>query len=95
MKIRYDTDAQALYVDFSANGERVARTVEVDEGTLVDLDRFGFVIGIEVIKPDREWPMHRIFAEFKFRPEDEATLKALWVRGDTRLPFTQPGVRAG
>lgn len=56
MKLTYDHEDDALYVKL-VEGERVSRTEQLDTGTLVDLDRFGRVLGIEVIRPARRWPL--------------------------------------
>jgi uncharacterized protein YuzE len=47
MKIEYDPEADALYIQFR---EALAeRNVDVTEGVTVDLDKDGNVIGIEVL----------------------------------------------
>jgi uncharacterized protein YuzE len=58
----YDLDADALYVELA--DRQVARTVPVDSGTLVDLDADGEVVGIEVIQPQRTWPLREILKRF-------------------------------
>lgn len=47
MKIEYSKTADALYVYFK-QGE-VAKSKEVEEGVVVDLDADGHLIGIEVL----------------------------------------------
>lgn len=47
VKIEYSKTADALYVYFK-QGE-VARSKEVEEGVVVDLDAEGHVVGIEVL----------------------------------------------
>lgn len=47
MKIEYSKTADALYVYFK-QGE-VAKSKEVEEGVVVDLDAEGHIIGIEVL----------------------------------------------
>ena len=47
MKIRYDPEADALYIKFrEAN---VDHTTELDENTMVDYDKDDQVIGIEIL----------------------------------------------
>lgn len=65
----FDFDANALYVRLSDHP--VARTVEIDKGTLVDLDDTGAVVGIEVIQPQRTWPLNEILGRFQI-PADQA-----------------------
>jgi uncharacterized protein YuzE len=47
MKIEYSKDADALYVYFREMD--VAKTREIEEGVLVDLDAKGHLIGIEIL----------------------------------------------
>lgn len=48
MKITYDKKADAMYLYFQ-KGKKVARTVELADVLLADLDGKGKVIGIEVL----------------------------------------------
>ena len=70
----YDLDAGALYITMT--DRKVARTVEIDAGTLVDLDDTGSVVGIEVIAPQRAWPIRQIIDEYGISKEDAAQLLA-------------------
>ncbi len=54
MHSQYDHEADALYITLT--DAEVARTVELDPGTLVDVDRHGAPVGVEVLRPAREWP---------------------------------------
>lgn len=47
MKIKYDIMADAVYVNVSS--EKVARTVKTNERFLVDVDKKGNVVGIEIL----------------------------------------------
>jgi len=47
MKIEYSKDADALYVYFREMN--VAKTREIEEGVMVDLDEQGHLIGIEIM----------------------------------------------
>jgi uncharacterized protein YuzE len=58
----YDLDADALYITLADRD--VARTAEMDQGTLVDLDTMGAVVGIEVIRPQRAWPVRELISKF-------------------------------
>jgi uncharacterized protein YuzE len=58
----YDIDADALYIELDSRA--VARTVQIDSGTLVDLDAAGQLLGIEVIHPQRSWPLATIIERF-------------------------------
>ena len=47
MKIRYDPDADAVYIKLS--DEKVETTREVDDNTILDYDKRGRLIGIELL----------------------------------------------
>jgi uncharacterized protein YuzE len=63
MKVGYDLQADALYITLNEQAE-VASTIQVDPGTLVDLDSRGNLIGVEVIRPARPWPLEEILSQF-------------------------------
>ena len=96
MKLKYDQETDALYVRL-VDGERVSRTEQLDTGTLVDIDRLGRVLGIEVLRPARRWPLDEIFTRFGVDPNDRVALTHVF-RGstntDTRYPFVKPAAEA-
>lgn len=47
MKIRYDPDADALYIKFK--DLEIDHTKEIDKNTVVDFDKEGLVIGMEIL----------------------------------------------
>ena len=47
MKIRYDQDADAMYVKLK-EGE-ISETKEIDDNTILDYDKSGNVIGVELL----------------------------------------------
>jgi len=47
MKITYDPDADAMYIKLK--DDKVSKTKEVDENTILDYDQKGNVIGIEIL----------------------------------------------
>ena len=47
MKIKYDPDADAMYI--TLRKEKVARTKEIDDNTIIDFDKKGQVIGVEIL----------------------------------------------
>lgn len=53
MKITYDKKADAMYLYFQ-KGKKVARTVELADLLIADLDKLGKVIGIEVLCASRQ-----------------------------------------
>ncbi len=70
----YDADAGALYLKLA--DRKVARTVEVDSGTLADLDSAGRLVGIEVIQPDRAWPLEDVLSRFPVSGRQARELRA-------------------
>ena len=53
MDITYDKQADAMYI-YLQKGKKVARTVELADLLLADLDRKGRVIGVEIIGASRQ-----------------------------------------
>lgn len=87
MRFEYDKDADALDITLSVG--IVARTVEIDSGTLVDLDESGNIIAIEVVRPMRPWPLEEVLEQFGIDDDDVAVLRALW-NENSRYPFAEP-----
>ena len=75
MRIAYDSQADAIEVVLMDG--IVARTLEVDSGTLIDLDEHGRLLSIEVIRPARHWPVEEILVEYEVALEDARTLRRL------------------
>ena len=87
LKITYDHTVDALYI--ALRDGAVARTVEVDSGTLVDVDEHGDLVGIEVLTPSRAWPIDEVAARFgPLNEPDEAVLRQMW-KGNAPYPFSQ------
>ncbi len=86
-----DYDADALYIEL-AEDAAAARTVEIDPGTLVDLDDNDRVIGIEVIHPARPWPLDEILARFDIPAREAGELRAYFPSAPRRaIPATDVG----
>ena len=47
MRVEYDKEADSVY--FRLRGEKVAESVEISEGVIIDYDKKGEVSGIEVL----------------------------------------------
>ena len=47
MKIRYDPDADAMYITFRET--KVHHTQEIDKNTIIDFDKDDQVIGMEIL----------------------------------------------
>lgn len=59
--VQNPTDSDILYVILAA--DRPVRTVHLDQGTVVDLDEDGRLLGVTVIEWGRPWPLEQV-AEF-------------------------------
>jgi uncharacterized protein YuzE len=58
MALNYDLDAQALYIRLCDG--KVARTRQLDDNTLVDLDATGNVLGVEVVAIGYPWALAEV-----------------------------------
>ena len=85
---KYDKDADAL--DITLREGLVARTEEIDTGTLLDFDAAGHLVAIEVIRPARDWPLDEILSRFTLDSDVEAVLRSLWSSSPARYPFGEP-----
>jgi uncharacterized protein YuzE len=67
------TDALYIYLDDG----RPAATRQIEQGTIVDLDAAGRLIGIEVICRHRAWPVEQILVSYAVSEADETRLRQL------------------
>jgi hypothetical protein len=67
----------------------VARTIEIDPGTLVDVDESGRALTIELIRLNRSWPLDEIVERFMLDDDDATILRSLW-SADRHYPFAEP-----
>ncbi len=74
MRLKYDLNVGALYIRLS--DEPVARTVELDDNTNVDLDSAGLVIGIEVISIRHPWALSRVLQDHRLPAGEDVQLKS-------------------
>jgi uncharacterized protein YuzE len=56
MKISYDKGADAMYVKLT--DEKFSKCKEVDKNTILDLDKEGNVIGIEILFVSKRFPQN-------------------------------------
>lgn len=61
MRYTYDPCANAVYLDIRPG--TVAKTIQVHDSLMIDVDNFGWVLGIEVLCPTPE--LLRALAEVK------------------------------
>lgn len=87
MNFTYDKDSDALAINLMEDAA-IVRTEQIDSGTLVDLDRSGEVVAIEVIHPARRWPLEEVEAQFNLSEDQLQMLNALWKEDESfRFPF--------
>lgn len=82
MRIDRDDAVDVLYVTLDSGKRapaRIRRIRQIAEGTLVDLDDAGNLIGIEVICPHRDWTveLEEILGEYNLSPADADELRAV------------------
>lgn len=58
MKINYDKIADAMY--FSMKRGKVAKTLEMNERLIVDVDKKGNILGIEMLDASNQLPKNSI-----------------------------------
>ncbi len=87
MKLIYDNEADALAIRL-ADGI-VDRTIEVEPGTLVDVDEAGHALVIEVLQPARRWPLDEVLRRFEIADADAAVLRGIQ-GGDDALSLIEP-----
>lgn len=80
MELIYDNDADALEITLGPG--IVCRTIQIDAGTLVDVDEHGDVVALELIRPMRPWPLDEIFARFQIAERDADQLRAMQADSD-------------
>lgn len=58
MKIEYDKEADALYVELNKN--KIYKTREESDNFLVDVDKNGNVVGIEILNASKITPLEKL-----------------------------------
>jgi len=58
MKIEYDKDADALYIQFK--NAQVNDNIDIEEGVTVDLDSDKHIIGIEILDASKKLSLENI-----------------------------------
>ena len=86
MTLTYDNEADALAIHVTDG--IVDRTVEIEPGTLVDVDAAGHVLVIEVIQPGRRWSLEDVLDRFELSEADEAVLRGIR-GGDDAVSMTE------
>lgn len=90
MRLKYDLNVGALYIRLT--DRPVARTREIDDNTLVDLDQDGIVVGIEVVSIEHPWALDDILRDYKIPAGEEAQLRAYFQPDDDTVVLGNPQV---
>lgn len=88
----YDREADALEIRL-VDGVAVDRTEQLEPGTMVDLDRRGRAVAIELIRPARPWPLDEIVERFHVDEETArvlASFSATAGNAGNAYPFARP-----
>lgn len=59
MKIEFDKEADALYIEFS--DKEFSKNEKVNDNTILDMDKEGNVIGIELLDVSNKLPKEALF----------------------------------
>lgn len=91
ISVSIDHIAGTGYLRFS--GAQVVRTDEFDDATLVDLDEYGMVIGIEILDLGAQVPLDALLERYHITTQAAALLRA--VRDHSQHRVTPTAVPAG
>ena len=89
MQFEYDQESDALYIRLVEDA-MVARTEQIDAGTLVDVNEGGAAVGIEIIRPARPIPVNEIADRFPLIGDEIRVLRSLWAGNDRVFPYAVP-----
>jgi uncharacterized protein YuzE len=62
MLVTWDQTANAMYLAMGSEAAPAHRTIQLDSGTLVDLDEYEVIVGVEIINPFRALPTSEILS---------------------------------
>ena len=85
MSWTYDVDTQSLYVRVSTR--ETAGQIEMPDGTVVDIDDAGQVVGVEVIRASAPWDLEAVAERFNL--SSDAVEQVRWVT-ETISRFGRP-----
>ena len=58
MKITYDKEADAMYIEFAEG--KFAKNKKIDDLTIIDLDKDGNLLGIEILDVSKRIPLESL-----------------------------------
>ncbi|MBI1870174.1 MAG: DUF2283 domain-containing protein [Chlamydiae bacterium] len=59
MKINYDRQADALYIQFQKKS-KISQTIKIRDGILCDIDRSGRLFGLEILDASTRLPIEEL-----------------------------------
>lgn len=86
ISIDVDQSVNAAYIALST--EPVAKTVELSDTVLVDLDEFGVAVGIELLDQHASLPLGELTERYHVRSDVVDLLRELRVSGESLVSFT-------
>lgn len=75
MRYRYLDEEDVLYVEVKTGTS--SRQELIDNGTVVDLDENGQLLGIEIVSPQSDWPAEEVIDRFRLQTEEAEYLREL------------------
>jgi uncharacterized protein YuzE len=93
MELRYDLNVGALYIRLT--DQAVARTREIDDNTVVDIDADGGIVGIEVISIGHPWALDDVLRDYAIPAAAAAQLRAYFQPAGPAVSQQAPAVSLG
>ena len=93
MELKYDLNVGALYIRLT--DQAVARTREIDDNTVVDIDAHGGIVGIEVISIGHPWALDDVLRDYAIPSAAAAQLRAYFQPAGPAVSPQAPAVSLG
>jgi len=90
VELKYDLNVGALYIRLT--DQAVARTREIDDNTVVDIDADGGIVGIEVISIGHPWALDDILHDYAIPSAAAAQLRAYFQPAGPAVSQQAPAV---
>lgn len=93
MELKYDLNVGALYIRLTDRA--VARTRDIDDNTVVDIDVDGGVVGIEVISIGHPWALDDVLRDYAIPAAAAAQMRAYFQPAGRAVSQEAPAVSVG
>jgi uncharacterized protein YuzE len=93
MELKYDLNVGALYIRLTDHA--VARTRDIDDNTVVDIDVDGGVVGIEVISIGHPWALDDVLRDYAIPAAAAAQMRAYFQPAGRAVSQEAPAVSVG